>query len=318
MRAITFATPGAPFEDCIIAEPPPPAGHDLLIAVQAIGINPLDLKQHAGPPRVLGVDSAGIVLAAGPLAQNFAPGDRVCCAAPPNRAGSYAEQLLVDARLAGRLPDGMGFAQAAALPTAGLTAWEALFERLRIDDASILLVLGAAGGVGSMALQLARTRSAARVIATASRPESQAWARQMGAHDVLDHAGDLVAQARAQKLRFSHVFATQGTAQHWDGLCTMLAPRGEICAIDTPAALDMTRLRAKGGGFRFEALFAKALFNAPDIASQGAALTGMAADPHLRSIISRNPGRICAEHIRVCHAWIAEGRMLGKAVLEGW
>ena len=122
MRAITFAAPGAAFEDSVLPDPPPPEGHDLLIAVEAIAINPLDLKQHAGPPRVLGVDAAGTVLAAGPRAVGFAPGDRVCCAAPPNRAGSYAERLLADARMVGRIPEATSFAEAAALPTAGLTA----------------------------------------------------------------------------------------------------------------------------------------------------------------------------------------------------
>lgn len=317
MRAITFAAPGAPFEDAILTDPPLPEGHDLLIAVEAISINPLDLKQHAGPPRVLGVDAAGTVLAAGPLAQGFSPGDRVCCAAPPNRPGAYAERLLADSRLVGRIPDGMGFAQAASLPCAGLTAWEALFERLRIDADSTVLVIGGAGGVGSMAVQLAAP-VVARLVATASRPESRAWVTGLGAADVLDHAGDMAAEARAKKLRFSHIFATQGTERHWDALCSMLAPRGTICAIDMPGALEMVKLRAKGGGFCFQALFTKALNAAPDLASQGQALSAMAADGRLQSIVTRHAGRIHAADIAVAHAELAKGHVMGKIVLEGW
>ncbi len=318
MQAITFTAPGAAFEDTKLPDPAPPEGQDLLIAVEAIGINPLDVKQHVGPPRVLGVDAAGVVLAAGPLAEGFSTGDRVCCAAPPNRAGAYAQRLLIDARLVGRIPDAMGFAAAAALPCAGLTAWEALFERLRVTREGSLLVLGAAGGVGSMAVQLARGFGMARVVGTASRPESRAWVERMGADSVLDHAGDLPMQARAAKLRFDHIFATQGTERHWPALLAMLAPRGSICAIDQPGPLEMSALRARGGAFMFEALFAKALAQAPDMASQGAALTAMAADARLLPTITRNPGRICAAHVAVCHGWIMEGRMLGKAVLEGW
>lgn len=318
MHAITFAAPHAAFEDATLPDPGPPEGHDLLIAVEAIGINPLDLKQHDGPPRVLGVDAAGVVLAAGPLARGFGPGDRVVCLAPPNRPGAYAQKLLVDGRLAGRIPETLSFADAAALPCAGLTAWEALFERLRVTREGSLLVLGAAGGVGSMAVQLARGFGMARVVGTAARPESRAWVERMGADAVLDHASDLPAQARAAKLRFDHIFVTQGTERHWPALTAMLAPRGSICAIDQPGALEMAALRAKGGGFLFEALFAKALSQAPDMATQGATLTALAADHRLLPTITRNPGRICAAHVAVCHAWIAEGRMLGKAVLEGW
>ncbi len=318
MHAVTYPTPHAGFEDTTLPAPAPPQGQDLVIAVRAIAINPLDLKQHAGPPRILGVDAAGEVVAVGPQAQGFAPGDLVCCAAPPNRPGSYAQFVTVDSRLVGRMPPGMGFGPAAALPCAGLTAWEALFERLRIDDGSSLLVLGAAGGVGSIAVQLARLRSGATVTATASRPQSREWVTRLGAHHVLDHAAGLAEQARERRLRFSHILATQGTERHWEAMCAMLAPRGTICAIDQPGMLDMGRLRPKGGGFVFEALFSKALSQAPDMASQGAALTTMAALPGLLPITTLHAGRICAAHISVTHATLAEGRMLGKAVLEGW
>jgi NADPH2:quinone reductase len=318
MPAITYPAPGAGFEDMTLPAPAMPEGHDMVIAVRAIAINPLDLKQHAGPPRVLGVDAAGEVVAMGPAVHDFALGDHVCCAAPPNRPGSYAGFVTVDARLVGRVPPGMGFAAAAALPCAGLTAWEALFERLRIDDSSSLLVLGGAGGVGSMAVQLARLQTQAVVTATASRPESQAWLRRLGAHHLLDHAAPLPPQAREQNLRFSHILATQSTEAQWEALCAMLAPRGTICAIDMPGMLDMTKLRPKGGGFVFEALFAKALARAPDMASQGQALSAIAAHPGLLPVISLHGGRICAANIAACHAALASGRMLGKAVLEGW
>ncbi len=319
MRAISFPAPGAGFEDTTLPAPAPPQGQDLVIAVRAVAINPLDLKQHAGPPRVLGVDAAGEVVAVGRDAQGlFSPGDRVLCAAPPNRPGSYAQFVTVDARLVGRIPAGMGFGAAAALPCAGLTAWEALFERLRIGDDSSLLVLGGAGGVGSMAVQLARLRSQASITATASRPESRDWVTRMGAHHVLDHGAPLAEQAREKRLRFSHILATQSTERQWEALCAMLAPRGMICAIDQPGMLDMTKLRPKGGGFLFEALFSKALAQAPDMASQGAALSAIAALPGLQPITTVQGGGICAAHIAVCHAKLAEGRMLGKAVLEGW
>lgn len=319
-RAIGFAAPGAPFawQDHPL---PAPGPGELLLAVEAIALNPIDLKQHAGAPRVLGVDAAGRVLALGEGVAGFAPGMRVACLAPPSRAGSYASHLLVDARMAAPVPDALPLHEAAALPCAGLTAHEALFERLRIGDDATLLVVGGAGGVGGLAVQLARALTRARVAATASRPESRERALALGAHAVLDHGGDMAAEAKAQKLRFTHILSPSNTAANWEALLAMLAPRGSICLLDAPDALPLAKLRAKGAGLCFEAVFAKALFSAPDLASQGQALgrmLGLLAEGRLGPLVTRQGGPISPAAITQAHEWLATGHMLGKAVLSGW
>jgi NADPH2:quinone reductase len=318
-------------EDMILPAPPAPKGRELRLLVKAVSVNPVDAKLRArsdpaGEPRVLGFDGAGVVEATGPDCTLFRPGDRVVWAGVVNRPGSNAELQLVDERIVGRMATSLSFAEAAAMPLTTLTAWEALFDRLRIPRGTLLpgqavLILGGAGGVGSMAVQLAARLTGLAVIATASRPESQAWCRELGAQHVVDHRGDLPAQVKALGLSVPCIFSTTQTAQHWNALCDILAPQGMICAIDEPPSLDMLKLRAKSAGFHWEGMFARALFKTADMQRQHEILTEAAElleAGALRTTLTRPLGPITAASLREGHALVEGGTMIGKAVAEGW
>ena len=301
MKAIAYttclpATDPAALRDMVLPEPGAPAGRDLLIEVRAVSVNPVDAKQRAkadpkGNPRILGFDGAGVVRAAGPDATLFQPGDAVFWAGAINRPGSNAELQLVDERVVGPMPESLTFAEAAAMPLTSITAWEGLFDRLRIardttrlDEA--LLIIGGAGGVGSIAIQLAAKLTGMTVITTASRPETRDWCRDLGAHHVIDHREDMAAQVKALKRRVSRIFSTTNTAANWPVLCSILAPQGMICAIDEGSALDMSLLRAKSAGFHWEDMFARTLFQTPDMEAQHR-LLAEAATLDARGLIGR-------------------------------
>lgn len=258
MKAVAYtrslpASDPACLVDVNLPDPPAPTGQDLLVEVRAVSVNPVDFKVRlrsdpGGAPKVLGYDAAGIVRAAGPDATLFRPGDAVFYAGDITRPGTNAELHLVDERIVGPKPSSLSFAEAAAVPLTAITAWEALFDRLRIrrGEASrggAILVVGGAGGVGSLAVQLARRLTGLRVIATAARPKSADWTRAMGAHDVVDHAaGNLAEQVRALGAPVPFVLVTTHTEQHWEAVCNLLAPQGAVCLIDDPAAPPDIRL----------------------------------------------------------------------------
>lgn len=314
--------------DLILPEPPAPKGHDLLVEVRAVSVNPVDAKLRAaadpaGEPRVLGFDAAGVIRARGPEAHLFGDGEEVFYAGAVNRPGSNAQFHLVDERIVGRKPKHLSFAEAAAMPLTSITAWEALFERLRIarDAAGAVLIIGGAGGVGSMAIQLARQLTGLRVIATASRPETRQWCLDLGAHEVLDHSGDLVAQARAPGMAIPWIFSTTQTLKHWRALTEIIAPQGAICAIDDLNTLEIGRLKAKSASFHWEAMFARSVFTTPDMAQQHRLLgevAGLLEAGRLRHTMTRHLGRITAANLLTGHALVESGTMIGKAVAEGW
>ncbi|HBH35752.1 MAG TPA: zinc-binding alcohol dehydrogenase family protein, partial [Gammaproteobacteria bacterium] len=189
---------------------PKPEGHDLLVKIEAISVNPVDYKVRQGiadplsPPRILGWDAAGIVESAGGKVSLFKPEERVFYAGDITRSGSYASHQLVDERIVGRMPESLDFAAAAALPLTGITAWESLFDRLKIDpevdSAKQVLIIGGAGGVGSIAIQLAKQVANLRVTATASREESCLWCQSLGADEVINHHEEMVAQLKQRNL----------------------------------------------------------------------------------------------------------------------
>ena len=321
--------------DLNLPEPAAPRGHDLLVEVMAVSVNPVDAKLRAradpaGEARILGFDAAGIVRARGPDAHIFADGAEVFYAGAVNRAGSNAQFQLVDERIVGRKPTSLSFAEAAAMPLTTITAWEALFDRLRIPrgDASppgrrpeAVLVIGGAGGVGSMAVQLARQLTGLTVLATASRPETRAWCTEMGAHHVLDHASDLAAQAKALGLSIPYVFATTQTERHWRAICEIVAPEGAVCAIDDFMSIEIGRLKAKSCAFHWEAMFARSMFATPNMIAQHRLLdevAGLVEAGRLRHTLTRRLGRIEAANLLEGHALVEGGTMIGKAVAEGW
>ncbi|MBS7809552.1 zinc-binding alcohol dehydrogenase family protein [Roseococcus pinisoli] len=317
-------------EDMVLRDPPEPRGHDLLIEVRAVSVNPVDAKQRAGAdpagePRVLGFDAAGVIVARGPDAHIFGTGEEVYYAGVINRPGSNAQLQLVDERIVGRKPRNLTFGEAASLPLTAITAWEALFDRLRLprggaDDGAVLIV-GGAGGVGSMAIQLARRLTGLTVVTTASRPETREWCEKLGAHHVLDHAGDLPAQAKQLGLRFRWIFSTTHTVRHWRALCEMVAPQGAICAIDDFMEIEIGRLKAKSASFHWESMFARPVYRASDLLEQHRLLDEVATLVEAGTIqhtLTRHLGRIQAAHLLEGHALVESGRMIGKAVAEGW
>jgi zinc-binding alcohol dehydrogenase family protein len=337
MKAIV-PTPGVALSDPrslveVDLPSPCPGDLDLLVRVKAIGVNPVDTKVRAAlaadtaTPRVLGWDAAGIVEAAGPSTGRFQPGDAVIFAGDISRPGCNAELVAVDERLCGRRPGTLSFAEAAALPLTSLTAWESLFDRLGLDpdggDAGrSLLILGGGGGVGSIAIQMARL-AGLMVIATASRPESQTWVREMGAAHVIDHNQPLAPQLSA--LGFEAVDAIANFADtdaYWEAMAALIRPQGAIVAIvANRRPLDLNLLKDKSVRFAWEFMFTRAKYGTPDMARQGAVLDGMAElidAGRLRTTLRTHLAPISAANLRQAHAQLESGRTIGKLVLDGW
>lgn len=314
-------------------ERPVAAGRDLLVRIEAVSVNPVDTKVRApkhkveAEPRVLGYDAAGVVEAVGDAVSLFQPGDRVYYAGDITRPGTNSEYHLVDERIVGPMPRTLGFGAAAALPLTGITAWEALFNRLGIDPdganrGETILMVGGAGGVGSIAIQLAR-HAGLTVIATASRPESAAWVKQLGAAHVVDHRGDMVAQVKALGLEtVDHILCLNATEHHWLAMAALIAPQRTICSIvESPVPLDLEPLKSKSAGFVWEFMFTRSMYRTADMIEQHH-LLGKIAElidrGLLQTTIGDTVGMINAANLRRAHAIVEGGSMIGKVVLEGW
>jgi zinc-binding alcohol dehydrogenase family protein len=339
MKAVGYRQHGLPItdpralEDLELPEPGPPAGRDLLVRIHAVSVNPRDVKSRmaiaaaAGQPVVLGYDAAGIVEAVGPEARLFRPGDAVFHAGVLNRQGSNAELQLVDERIVGRKPAAIDHAAAASLPLTALTAWEMLFDRLEIPRGGgaggALLIVGGAGGVPSVAIQLARRLTDAVVVATASRPESAAWVRELGAQHVVDHARPLAAQVAAidglPPVRW--IFSTHTDTASWAEMARIVAPQGRIGLIDDPEPLDLRLVKFKSVSIHWEAMFTRPMFATPDMIRQHEILDDVAALVEagaLRATAAQSYGAINAANLRRAHAALEAGRVVGKIVLQGF
>jgi NADPH2:quinone reductase len=338
MKAIAL-TRYLPIDDpqsLVDVELPTPAigEHDLLVRVEAVSVNPVDTKvrspkpQVEAQPRVLGYDAAGVVEEVGTSVKDFKPGDEVYYAGDITRAGSNAQYQAVDARLAALRPRKLSAAESAALPLTAITAWELLFQRMPYDSehggkGKSLLIIAGAGGVGSIAIQLAR-RAGFTVIATASRPETQAWCRAMGAQHVIDHRQPLAPQLSA--LGFSQIDAAMNladTARYWDVLGELLAPEGHVGLIVEPSAPIHIGdpYKAKCIGIHWEMMFARPRFKTPDMAEQGRILARVASlidSGELRSIQRESLSPINAENMREAHRRLESGTTIGKLVVSGW
>ncbi|MCH9648793.1 MAG: zinc-binding alcohol dehydrogenase family protein [Deltaproteobacteria bacterium] len=309
-------------------------GHDLLISVQAISVNPVDTKVRApkadveDPPRILGWDAAGTVEAIGPGVTLFAPGDEVFYAGSITRPGTYSEFHLVDERIVGSKPESLSFAEAAALPLTSITAWESLFDRMRIPrDGSAasrsLLVIGGAGGVGSIAIQIAKQIAKLTVIATASREESRNWCLELGADHVVNHRENIPKQLEALGFaQVDYVLCLNHTDGHWETMSKVVAPQGHICSIvETSAPVDIGPLQAKSASFSWEFMFTRSMFGTSDMIEQHNLLNAVAAlvdAGTVRTTSAEVVRPINAANLRKAHAQIETGRTIGKVVLENW
>ncbi len=312
---------------------PRPQDRDVLVAVKAISVNPVDTKVRSANnpaqqgPRVLGWDAAGVVVEVGPNVSLFKPGDKVFYAGDITRPGTNSEFQLVDERIAACMPASLSFEQAAALPLTAITAWEALFDRLHLSlpvsalPRKSILIIGGAGGVGSIAVQLASRIAGLDVIATASRHETEQWVRELGAHHVVNHAGDMLGQVRALGFRYvDHVLILNNTDQHFTTAAELIAPQGTICSIvENKGALDIGLLKSKSAAFVWEFMFTRAMFQTPDMIRQHVLLTEIARlidQGILRTTLQQVLSPINAQNLRQAHVLIESGRTIGKIVLK--
>ena len=312
---------------------PEALGRDILVAVRAVSVNPVDTKVRKraapleGETKVLGFDAAGVVDAIGPEVTLFKSGDEVFYAGSILRPGTNAEFHLVDERIVGHRPKTLSFAESAALPLTSITAWELLFDRFgvvpgRSFDPRTLLIIGGAGGVGSILIQLARRLTGLTVVATASRPESQKWCSDLGTHAVVDHSKPIKQQV--EKLKFPPVglvASLTNTDQHYKALADIIAPQGKFGLIDDPQEFNVSVFKSKAVSIHWEAMFTRPSFQTPDMIAQHHLLNDVAdlLDKHvLRTTLDQTFGSINATNLKRAHALLESGQSRGKIVLEGW
>lgn len=337
MKAVGYTrfTPGQGaevLEDLDVPEPGP-GPHDLLVEVRAVAVNPRDSKaRRVDPgspeqPRILGWDCAGVVVGTGESVERYAVGDEVYYAGASNRAGCFSERHCVDERIVGRKPGSLDFPAAAALPLVSLTAYEMLFDRLGIapgERDGALLVLGGAGGVPSLALQLARQLTDLTVVGSASRPESRTWVERMGAHHVVNHRNDLVEEFGTLGLGenpLRYAFSTHTSTDAWAQLAALLAPQGRIGIIDDPEPLDLKLIKMKSGSVHWESMFTRAVFGTPDLARQREILdhvADLADEGKITSPATEHLGVINADSIRQAQQAIEADAVVGKITLAGF
>jgi NADPH:quinone reductase len=311
---------------------PKAAGRDLLVQVKAVSVNPVDYKVRlradpGGEAKVLGFDASGVVAEIGRDVTLFKPGDEVFYAGTIVRSGTNAEFHLVDERIVGHKPKKLTFAEAAALPLTSITAWELLFDRLGVvrgegRDRRTALIVGGAGGVGSIAIQLARRLTALTVVATASRPETAAWCRELGAHHVIDHRQPFAPQLKeAGAPAPDLILGLTATDQHQAQIVEVLAPQGRFGLIDDPKSLDMSLFKRKSASVHWESMFTRSIFETPDMIEQHNLLDEVSRlidQGVLRTTLAENLGRINAANLKRAHAMVESGKSRGKLVLEGF
>jgi zinc-binding alcohol dehydrogenase family protein len=312
---------------------PMPGVHDLRVTVRAVSVNPADVKSRATAPppnggaRVLGFDACGVVDAVGRGVTLFKPGDEVFYAGAIDRPGSNSEYHLVDERLAGRKPASLSFGQAAALPLTSITAWELLFDRLAVPygtktQKGSLLIINGAGGVGSILTQLARRLTGLTVIATASRPETVAWCREMGAHHVIDHHRPFREALKNVGIdQVEYIAGLTATDQHLASIEDVITPQGSLALIDDPKVLDIVSLKRKSVSVHWELMFTRSLYHTPDMIAQHRILNEVSALVDagiLRTTLTEDAGAITVPNLKRVHAQVESARSIGKTVLSGF
>ena len=337
MKAVGYKVPGPIAEDAALVDielpQPVAAGYDILVEVKAVSVNPVDYKVRGSSPpadgewKVLGWDASGIVREVGPDVTQFQPGDEVYYAGSLIRPGTNVEFHLVDARIVGRKPASLDWAEAAALPLTTLTAWEAMFDRLDVAKpvpgaAPAILIIGGAGGVGSIAIQIARQRTDLTVITTASRAETQEWVKELGAHHVIDHRRPLAAQIAELGIGApAFVFSTTHTEQHAADIAELIAPQGRFALIDDPTAFDIMLFKRKAVSIHHELMFTRSIYGTPDMHEQGKILDALAVlvdEGKIRTTLTERLSPINAANLKTVHALIESGAAKGKTVLEGF
>ncbi|HSU78532.1 MAG TPA: zinc-binding alcohol dehydrogenase family protein [Burkholderiales bacterium] len=304
---------------------PTPGPRDLLVKVEAVSVNPVDTKQRktdVAAPRVLGWDAAGMVAAVGAQVTLFKPGDAVYYAGDVTRPGCNSEFHLVDERIVGKKPKSLDFAQAAAIPLTAITAWEAFFERMKVQKGRSLLIIGGAGGVGSIGIQIAKI-AGLTVLATASRPETMAWCKELGAHQVIDHRKPMRPQIEALGMKnVDYIANFNEVDEHWAAIGDLIAPQGAVVLIvSNKAPLNVDAVRAKSAAICFELMFTRSRFQTSDMIEQHKLLNQVADwldSGRLRGTLKQTLSPINAANLRKAHAQLESGTTIGKLVLQGW
>lgn len=335
--ALTKYLPISDPESLMDVELPSPVanGRDLLVKIHAIAVNPVDTKVRKPKdkvettPKVLGWDAAGEVVEAGPDCTLFKPGDKVFYAGDITRSGCNAEYQLMDERIVGHMPQSLSFEQAAALPLTAVTAWESLFDRLGIaldvaqNPNKSLLIIGGAGGVGSIAIQLANKLAGLTVVATASRPETVRWVQKLGAQHVINHKHDLVKQMREIGIpQPDYIFCCNDTDTYFPIMAELIKPQGRICSIvETAQAVDLNLLKNKSATFVWELMYTRSMYQTEDMIEQHHILNRIARlvdQEVLESTLNETLSPINAANLRLAHAQLETGTSIGKIVLSGW
>ena len=312
---------------------PEPLEHDLQVEIKAISVNPVDCKifhnvnPGEGERKILGWDAAGIVSAVGDQVTNFKVGDKVYYAGDLTRPGCNAQYQCVDERIVGVMPESLSFSEAAALPLTAITAWELLFDRLMLKQSvvtqdDVLLVTGAAGGVGSILVQLAKCLTPLKVIGTASREESQAWVKQMGADTVINHHQSFERQLNeAGFSTITHVASLTHTDQHYENIVALMKPQSKFALIDDPLSLDIKAFKRKSISLHWEFMYTRSMFQTDDMNAQQMILNEIARlvdKGELKTTLTQCIGKINAVNLTKAHRMLEKGNMLGKLVLEGF
>ncbi len=315
------------------AETPKLGPRDLLVGVRGISVNPVDVKVRSmpqlgpekGQTKIIGYDAAGVVREVGSAVGKFKVGDEVFYAGDFTRPGTNSELHAVDERIVGKKPKSLGFAEAAGFPLTSITAWEILFDSLALKEGGgkgeSLLIIGAAGGVGSILIQLAKKLTGLTVIATASRPDTTAWVKKMGADQVINHRESLVDQVKALGLEPRYVASLNGTDGHFPAIVELIKPRGHIALIDDPQSLDINSIKLKALSFSWEFMFARSMFQTDDIEKQHELLNRVSElidDGTLISTVTNHLGGVSVETLKQAHVQQESGRVIGKNVLDGF
>ncbi|WP_151793800.1 zinc-binding alcohol dehydrogenase family protein [Acinetobacter nosocomialis] len=335
MKAVAYqkAGPITSPESLVDIELDTPAvkGHDLLVRVQAVSVNPVDTKIRKNISaesgwKVLGWDAVGVVEATGDKVTQFKVGDVVWYAGALNRQGSNSELQLVDERIVGHKPKILEATEAAALPLTAITAWEMLFDRLQVPKTApantTILVIGGAGGVGSITIQLLKQLTNLTIIATASRPETKEWVEQLGANYVLDHREPLAPQIKQLGLNApSYVFSTTQTDQHLADIVELIAPQGHFGLIDDPDQLDIKPFKSKSVSVHWEFMFTRSMFQTEDMQKQSDLLNEVSKlvdEGKIKTTVTEVLSPINAENLKRVHQQIESGTTKGKIVLQGF
>lgn len=315
---------------------PVATGQKILVEVKAISVNPVDTKVRNGAaknkiletPRILGFDAAGIVVGVGDQVKDYNLGDEVYYAGDITKAGSSQQLQVVDEAIVGSKPKSLSFSQAAAIPLTAITAHEALFERLDIckngaDKNKTILIIGGAGGVGSIAIQLAKKLAQLQVIATASKADSIQWVQQLGADYVVNHRNDLSEEIKQIGIeQVDYILCLSDTDGHWNAMCKALKPQGSICTIvENAGPLDMNILKSKSAKLSFEFMFTRSMFNTPDKQQQQKILNEVANlidDQVIMQTQKHELTPINATNLKHAHLLLEQGRTIGKITLHGW